>query len=307
MTPLKACEIKGVWATPLIPVEEDGKAAINTIDGQIRHFGDVGVQGVYSHGTAAEFHCQTEAQYKAFAETMARTCHAIDLPFQIGACHPFAQETLHRIRFARNLEPSAIQIILPDWVPVDNQSAARFLDGCIEVADGVGLVLYNPPHAKRVLSPQDHCALLIGRPGIVGLKCAGGDASWYAEMAPVLEAKSVFVPGHFMATGLKNGASGSYSNVACLSPAQTVAWYAQCLSDLDHALEVEERLCRFMTQACGPILEAGYPSYTCDKLFAHISGWTQISTRMMWPHSGPSQEMIQRANLIAKKLIPEFM
>ena len=47
-----------------------------------------------------------------------------------------------------------------------------------------------------------------------------GDAAWYAEARLALTNFSVFVPGHFIASGRPAGAS--YSNIACLSPSGAV-------------------------------------------------------------------------------------
>jgi len=48
-----------------------------------------------------------------------------------------------------------------------------------QAADGIPLVLYNPPHAKKVLSPKDLCRLAKEFPQLIGIKVAGGDNQWY--------------------------------------------------------------------------------------------------------------------------------
>ncbi len=307
MRPLAAHEINGVWATPLIDVGPDGHFDVTAVARQIDILHKAGVDGVYTHGTAAEFHGQGDHEFRAFCETVAERAHALNLPFQIGATHPFARETLDRIAFARSLAPSAIQIILPDWAPVSDRTIDRFLDGCVDAADGVGLVLYNPPHAKRTLTAQDYVARLAGRHGIVGLKCAGGDDEWYRIMAPVLDSISVFIPGHFMASGMQKGARGSYSNVCCLNPEATVAWRDMIATDPTKALAVEARLTAFMTRAMGPYLENGYPGYACDKMLAHIGGWTTMSPRLIWPYDGLPTSDIDQIRALAQDIIPDFV
>lgn len=306
VTPLLAHEITGVWATPLLDVCDNGSLNIDGIADQIEHFATVGVDGIYTHGTAAEFHGQSADEFRAFCELAAECANALELPFQIGATHPFAPETLHRIAFARSLQPSAIQIILPDWAPVSLDVAARFLDGCIEAAEGVGLVLYNPPHAKRVLAPEDYVALLSNRPGIVGVKCGGGDSDWYAAMQPVIDRCSVFIPGHFMASGMAQGAQGSYSNVCCLNPAATVAWRDQIACNPEAANTLETRINDFMARTLAPLLAAGFPGYACDKLMAAAGGWTDISTRLKWPYQGIPERHIAQLRSVGREIIPEF-
>ena len=59
----------------------------------------------------------------------------------------------------------------------------------------VPLVVYNPPHAKQKLSPEEWIILIDRVPGIAGLKVPGGDEAWYCAMQPVLARLSVFFPG----------------------------------------------------------------------------------------------------------------
>ena len=72
--------------------------------------------------------------------------------------------------------------------------------------------------------PDDYKDILSKVDGIVGLKTAGGDDSWYADMSEVFKKVSVFIPGHFLATGIKNGAHGAYSNVAAINPLVAQEW-----------------------------------------------------------------------------------
>lgn len=307
MDPLPQQDIKGVWATPLLPIDENATADINAISDQIEYFASAGVNGVYSNGTAAELHGQSTPMFRALAETVALKCTELGLPFQLGASHPFAHDTLDRIAFVRELNPTAIQIILPDWVPVNIEEAKRFIDGCVNAADGIGLILYNPPHAKTVLGASDLVKLLLGTSGLLGVKCAGGGSDWYKSMEAALGQKSVFIPGHHMATGMKSGASGSYSNMACLNPAATVAWFNLIYSDLPAALELEKRINQFMKTAIIPFINAGYEGLACDKLMAHAGGWTQIHPRLIWPYNGIAADQSKMVLENVKNFIPEFL
>ena len=129
-----------------MPLSPTGVIDIQSVGWQVDFFADAGVDGVYTHGTAAEFHDQPEDMLRRFAEIVAERTTVHQLPYQIGATHPFAHETLERIRYAQSLAPAAIQVILPDWVSVDMEGAKHFLASCALTADGIGLVLCNPPH-----------------------------------------------------------------------------------------------------------------------------------------------------------------
>ena len=184
--------------------------------------------------------------------------------------------------------------------------ARRFIEGCVAEATGVGIVLYNPPHAKRAFQAKDLVALLKDVPGIVGLKCAGGDADWFTQMQPLLADISVFIPGHFMASGMAKGARGSYSNVCCLNPHATVVWRDQVANDPRGAMELEHRINAFMTQYIQPFITAGYPGYACDKFMAYVGGWFPDPPDLVWPYLGIPKDEAPRVRQALKDIIPEF-
>ncbi len=265
------------------------------------------VDGIYSHGTAGEFHAQTEDEFDRVAQCLAEKCEAVGMPFQIGASHMSAQISRERLRRAAALAPGAVQVILPDWFPVTEDEAVAFLDGMAEAAGGIGLVLYNPPHAKRVWSPEAIGRLAARVPALIGLKTAGGDDAWYAAMRAHLSRLSVFVPGHLLASGVTRGAAGAYSNVACLNPAAAQRWTDLMGRDLPAALEVEARLRRFMDAHIAPfITEQGYCNAACDRLMACIGGWADVGWRMRWPYRSIPAEEAARLRPVVRELIPEF-
>src|SRR5687768_6110633 len=122
-----------------------------------------------------------------------------------------------------------------------------------EASDGVPLVLYNPPHAKRVLAPIELASILRQVPQVVGVKLADGDARWYAEAARQLDEWALYIPGHHLASGVRHGiAAGAFSNVACLSPAGAQCWTDLMTTDIKQALDIERRLCSFMDEHVVP-------------------------------------------------------
>jgi len=116
---------------------------------------DFGVNGLYTNGTAGEFHTQSEAEFDAVNQLVSKLCNRRNLPFQIGVSHMSAQISLERLRRSLAFHPCAFQVILPDWVMVGYEEAATYLRTMAEAAAPIGLVLYNPPHAKRRLAPKE--------------------------------------------------------------------------------------------------------------------------------------------------------
>ncbi len=308
MKPLAPDQIRGNWATLLSAWDANDSLDLGRVAAEVDVLIAMRVDGIYSNGTAGEFHAQTEAEFDRISQCLAEKCNAAGMPFQIGVGHMSAQISRERLRRAVPLAPGAVQVILPDWFPVTDAEAAAFLEQMAEAAGGIGLVLYNPPHAKRVLSPEQVGRLADRVPALVGWKTAGGDDAWYAAMRRHVPRLSVFVPGHLLASGVRRGARGAYSNVACLNPRAAQRWTDQMQCDMPGALEVEQRLRRFMDEYIGPfITEQGYCNAACDRFMALLGGWADVGERMRWPYRSIPAAEAARIRPAAEMLVPEFM
>ena len=308
MKPLRASEIVGNWATLLLPVRPDQTIDYDLLEAEIDHFAAAGVNGVYSNGTAGEFYSQTEAEFDRLHQLLAEKCERLRLPFQIGASHMSPQLSLERLKRAKGLHPSGFQIIVPDWFPPTLDEIHRFLEVMTAAAGPIPLILYNPGHAKRKLTPLEWVAIVQRHPGIAGIKVPGGDADWYDAMRPVLEKISVFIPGHTLATGLSRGAHGAYSNVACLSPQGAQAWYNLCLRDLPRALALEERIARFIYDEVVPLVTIQkLPNMAADKAMAVAGGWLSgLTPFMRWPYESVTVAETARIGAAARSALPEL-
>lgn len=308
MKPLTPTQIRGNWATLLTAWNADDSLDLDRVAAEIDALIRMEVDGIYSNGTAGEFHCQTEAEFDRISECLAGKCNEAGMSFQIGVSHMSAQISRERLRRIVPLAPGAVQVILPDWFPVTEDEAVAFLEGMAEVAGGIGLVLYNPPHAKRVWNPGQIGRLAARVPALAGLKTAGGDDSWYASMREHLARLSVFVPGHLLASGVRRGAHGAYSNVAALSPVAAQRWTDQMRTDLPGALAAEQRLRRFMDGYIAPfITEQRYCNAACDRFMALLGGWADVGEHMRWPYRSIPVAETKRLRPVAQALIPEFM
>lgn len=308
MKPLNASEIRGNWATLLLPLNTDESIDHGLLGAEIDHFLAAGVNGIYSNGSAGEFYAQSEDEFDRVSVLLAEKCNAAGRPFQIGACHMSPQLSRERVRRAKALQPSAFQVVLPDWFVPSWDETRDFLTVMIAAAAPVPLVLYNPPHAKRRLAPAEWLALAEEFPGIAGIKVPGGDDAWYAAMQPVMARLSVFIPGHQLASGLARGAHGAYSNVACLSPAGAQQWSDLCRRDPAAGLARERRIQAFWLGHVAPLITAhGLPNMAADKAAAAAGGWLPgLSPCLRWPYRCASPEMVARIAAAARAEVPEF-
>ncbi|MFG1908315.1 dihydrodipicolinate synthase family protein [Kribbella sp. NPDC048928] len=292
MRPLTADSLRGVWATLLLPLDADDSIDFARLSAQADVLSRSEVAGLYAHGTAGEFQTLTEDEFDRINDVLAAT----GKPFQIGASHPSAQVQLSRVERAAKLAPGAIQLIVPDWLPLNPGELLDFLRRVAEMAGDVPLVLYNPPHAKTTVAPRQLAELAAAVPSLIGLKTAGGDKTWFDET--VRSGLAIFVPGHFLASMSLLGAHGSYSNVAALSPDGAVA----TAQDLD----VERRIAEFFAAHVAPLQKAGLSNPALDKFLAAVGDWADVGTRVRWPMQAATAEQVAAARPAARSLLPEL-
>lgn len=307
MRPLAGEEIFGNWAPLLLPIHKNQEIDYLRLEDEISILIECKVDGIYSNGTAGEFYNITEEEFDKMSLILAEKCNKANMPFQIGVNHMSPIISLNRLKRTLSHQPSAVQVVLPDWIKVNNDEAVCFLNKMAEVANDTGLVIYNPPHAKRNLLPEDFGFLQQKVPNLVGIKVAGGDKKWYADIKKFCPSLSVFIPGHHLASGVLKGAAGAYSNMACLNPIAAQKWYQSIRYDSEGALELEKRINTFLTENILPfITEKQYSNQAVDKCLAVIGGWCDIGTRLRWPYTGINEDLALAIRPIAKDIIPEF-
>ncbi|WP_295821568.1 dihydrodipicolinate synthase family protein [uncultured Deinococcus sp.] len=73
MTPLTADGIRGTWGTVLLPVREDDTIDYAALERQVQALVAAGVDGVYTNGTAGEFHTQDDDEFLEVSTVVAQT------------------------------------------------------------------------------------------------------------------------------------------------------------------------------------------------------------------------------------------
>lgn len=304
MTPLTSDLLKGTWSTLLLPLNETGEIQWEKIDLQLEALAEAEVDGVYFNGTACEFFTQSHEEFLRLARTTATFCESKGIPFQIGASHAHAAESLRRIEQTRELNPGAFQVILPEWTPLNWEEILRFLKRMSAAAGPIPLVIYNPPNARKVLTPSEWYQLVSTIDGIIGIKVLGGDATWHTEMRPAADQLSVFVAGIHLASGIIQGcASGSYSNLACLSPPGAVRWGRRISSNPQEALLQEVEIRKVFGTAMAPF-RGKFSNTALDKALAAAGGWAGLSPILRWPLLSISSSDVQQLSTQFREGLP---
>ena len=310
MKPLSHNLIYGNWATLLLATDSRGNLDFDRLEEEVDVLIDSKPNGIYSNGTACEFYSQTMDEFVKISELLSSRCEAAGVPYQIGVSHPCPHESLERLQAIRHLKPGAVQLILPDWFPVNDEAILSFMQRMAEEAGEIPLVLYNPPHAKKVIHSEKWQMIRKAVPSLVGVKVFDNNCSaeWYAQMNANKEGVSVFVPGHHLATGVVYGADGAYSNVACINPHAAQKWYELMKTDMEAALELESRIQAFMKECIDPfIVVHGYPNHACDRFMALVGGWADVGAKLRWPYSSIPVDYVEQVRKRAHGIIPEFV
>jgi dihydrodipicolinate synthase/N-acetylneuraminate lyase len=296
----------GTWGTVLVPWDDDDRIDERRLHAQLDVLTTAGLAGIYAHGTAGEFHELDEDEWELVTEILVGRCRDAGVGVQIGAGHMSARLSARRVARTVRYRPDAIQVILPDWLPLTTRDAVTAVDRLANAAGGIPIVLYNPPHAKTVLGPEALDELSSAVPSLVAVKVGGGNAEWYAAMRPAMRRLAVFVPGHTLATGHRLGAAGSFSNVACLSPVGSVAWQSMMDTDPPGAADLERRIQNFLETYVMPYAAAGHPNPALDKTLAYIGDWSEVGTRIRGPWRSVPAEEAERLRPIARATLPEL-
>ncbi len=294
----------GIWGTILLPIKDNGIDWI-AFEEQVNILCDANVYGVYTNGTAAECHNQTENEFDKLSEIVSNIALKKNKKFQLGISHTNPRISRERAKRIKHLKPNGCQITLPDWWPPTLKESKNFIMGMQEVVDDMYMILYNPPHAKVLLSLDEILFLTKEAPNLVGIKCAGGDEKWYQKRRELFNNFSVFVPGHTVVFGKPLGANGSYSNVACLSPNGAVMIWELIDNDIKKAKNIENKINNFMKTYILP-LASRLSNTGLDKLLASVGDWGPISEKVLWPYEGASFEEVQKIKTIAKQELSEL-
>jgi len=297
----------GIWAAVLLPVDSKGEIDWPALREEIEILCESGVAGLYTNGTAGEFHSQTEGEFDCIAEIVADISRRHAIRFQIGISQTNARLARERLRRITSLRPNAVQFTLPDWWPPSSAEVEDFIAGLSATAPNMPLVLYNPPHAKRRLSLAEIAELRAKTPSLIGAKLPGGDADWFAEMRARLPDLSVFVPGHAIASGRLAGASGSYSNIACLSPRGAARWWNLIQEDREAALELEQRIKAFLETNVLPLrVKYGLSHAALDKAMAAAGSWGPVGPTLLWPYRGAAMNDVTDLAKMARRHLPDL-
>ncbi|MFC3831582.1 MULTISPECIES: dihydrodipicolinate synthase family protein [Deinococcus] len=131
MTALTADGIHSTWVTVLLPVRENDTVDYAALERQVQALVAAGVDGVYTNGTAGEFHTQDDDEFLEVSTVVARICGCSGTPFQLGVSHPVAQTSLARLRRDEMPDQADAFPTGVGMIRLDHQSHPAFLTSTV--------------------------------------------------------------------------------------------------------------------------------------------------------------------------------
>ena len=72
--------LRGTWGTVLLPVAPDETIDLGRLADELAILVTAGLDGVYTNGTAGEFHCLEEDEYDLITDVVAQACQRAGVP-----------------------------------------------------------------------------------------------------------------------------------------------------------------------------------------------------------------------------------
>ena len=101
----------GVWGTILLPIKNNEIDWL-AFEEQVNILCDSDVYGVYTNGTAAECHNQTENEFDKLSEIVSTIAVKKNKKFQLGISHTNARISRERAKRIKHLKPNGCQICI---------------------------------------------------------------------------------------------------------------------------------------------------------------------------------------------------
>ncbi|MBV1913449.1 MAG: dihydrodipicolinate synthase family protein [Cycloclasticus sp.] len=169
-------DVNGAWAiipTPAITTAEDWRTedsvdydeVAKAVEGLISS----GVDAIMSQGTFGEGATLTWEEKKKMMEVMVETA-AGRVPIFVGVTTMNTRETIHQLKFARDIGADGAMVGLPMWQQIDVPGAVRFYKDITDAVPEMAICVYANPEAFKFDFPTPFWAQVADIPQIITCK-----------------------------------------------------------------------------------------------------------------------------------------
>ncbi len=285
----------GPWAGVPVAWCNDDSFDEATYRSDIARCCNVGVPGIYTGGTTGEFYAMEFDEWKAITRATIEECQLRGKPAMIGCTSTYSLGAMRRAAFAAECGADAIQLALPYWMEISDESIVPFFAEVAEASGGIPLSVYETTRAKKTLTVDQHRAIKDAVPNFLNIKAnANTVGRTTAGCRELSEFVNVFVGENELARLGQFGAIGSCSSLIYWNPHVILSLWQQVVqrnwANADAICLRINQLFRFLDEAFGP---KGLTDTALDRMGGTAGEFLQCGLRSRGPYPSATVEDVK--------------
>ncbi|MFG2427758.1 dihydrodipicolinate synthase family protein [Streptomyces sp. NPDC048590] len=243
---MPAHELHGIIAPTVLPMDEKGCLARESLERHLNGLIEAGVHGLWINGTTGEFHALDHDE-RALAVAVSAEVAGGRVPVIAHVGDAATAVTVRHARAAMDAGADEVAVIAPYFAAYGKEELRDHYRAVAE-AVGIPVLAYHMPQLTRSALSVD-CVVELTREGVLcGIKDSAGDMSWLRQLLRRAERQGVdvrcFAGGSSLTdVSLYAGAAGATSSLANVTPRLLADLYASARAgDWEHARSLQEEL-----------------------------------------------------------------
>jgi dihydrodipicolinate synthase/N-acetylneuraminate lyase len=306
---LKIEQLKGPWAGLPVAWNEDYSFDEKTYRGDVARCCEAGVPGVYTCGTTGEFYALEFEEFQAVTDAAIGECKNAGTPVMIGCSSTHTRGAARRAKYAMEKGADAIQLTLPFWMEVPDNSVVDFFADVSAAVPEMPITIYETLRTKKAISLELHKRIKEKVPAVIGVKANDGTVGATPEgCAELSKFHRVFVQEDLLAVMGPHGAIGSASALVYQNPKLILRVF-----DLLYAKQWEElgvwtsKLQKLTSEGLKPCFGAGCMDSALDRVLGLSAGFLKTSLFCRKPYPSATPDMLIGFRNWVKENLPEFL
>ena len=299
--------LQGVWCALIVPWTNTDELDQKRYKKEVRSYGPMGVNGIYTGGTTGEWYAQDDVTFERITKITCEEGHAVGLPVQIGCTALSTRAVRQRIRIAKKARTDGIQIALPFWLELKDDEVTRFFREIADEADGTPIILYQTTRSKRRVEAELLGELAHRLPTFIGTKDTACDVPGLKAMLKKAPDLAIFGGEDFLRK-IPAGGRGGYCSVTGFNAKKVVELYHLCANGcLTEAKPLGEAMHRFVYEALVPLVKSeGLWDSAIDRI-QRVAGGGDVGLRCQSPYRSGTMKHVRQVLAWCKNNTPELM
>ena len=301
-------ELKGSWAGVPVAWKEDLSFAEEAYRADVERVCRAGVPGVYTGGTTGEFYAMEFGEFQSVAAATVEECKRCGTPVMIGVTSTYTLGAQRRAAYAAELGADAIQVALPYWMEVDDCDVVGFMAAVASACPGLALTVYETKRSKKVLSLDQHRAIVAAVPAYGAVKANDGTLGCNPEgCAALSELVNVWVNEALWSELGPYGAIGCASALIYMNPRVVLRMFDLLLAQDWDELRVWTDRVKRLHVGLAPFTEKGFTDTAYDHMIGAVAGFMKMPPRSRGPYRAATEQDIAALRDWLASEVPELL